>query len=244
MQFKTKPVNIPVNKEKLSGILFIPDAAGRKLLPSIVIFHGRGSSKKRYIDRGRALAKNGFLTLVFDFRGCGKSDGKFVDQTIARGFEDAVAGYDYLTAQSLCDKNKIGVFGGSFGGYQAALLTEKRIVASLILAAPAIYQDQWWDKIPEIMDLEEKALYRRQSEFHNTKAMLAIQKYSGPILIIQHEKDEIVPHRVTQAYYDNAINASLREKQIIPNAPHAIHKQNFLKQSTNIIATWFLKTLT
>lgn len=238
-----KSVSIPVKSENLSGLLYIPKDIESKKLPSIVIFHGRGSSKKRYEDRGIALAEKGFLTLIFDFRGCGDSDGKFSEQTIEMGFEDAVAGYEFLKKHFLCDTNKFGVLGGSFGGYQAALLSGKYPIKSLILAAPAIYQDEWWNIVPEDMDPERKGLYRQQSGFEQTKAIAAIRKYPGKILVIEHEKDEVIPHRVTEAYYQNAIKAKLRKKKTIPHAPHALHDQPYINQSIGIVAQWFMETL-
>lgn len=236
-------VPIPVNNEKLSGLLFIPKSIGNKKFPSVVIFHGRGSSKKRYVDRAQALAEKGFLTLVFDFRGCGESDGDFRKQTIAMGFEDAVAGYEFLKSQSLCDSKRLGVLGGSYGGYQAALVSGRFPITSLILAAPAIYQDEWWNIVPESKDTLRTGLYRQQSGFEKTKAIRAIRKYSGKILIIEHEKDEIIPQRITEAYYQNALQASLKKKKIIPNAPHALHDKIFLDQSIQIVTEWFAETL-
>jgi uncharacterized protein len=111
---KIQQVSIPVKSEKLAGLLYIPENPGNKRLPSVVIFHGRGSSKKRYMDRGKALAEKGIMTLIFDFRGCGESDGDFSKQTIAMGYEDAVTGYKFLKNHSVCDQSQIGVFGGSF----------------------------------------------------------------------------------------------------------------------------------
>ncbi len=238
-----QPVSIPVGSEKMAGLLYVPDHKEDKKFPSVVIFHGRGSSKKRYQDRAQALAEKGFLTLVFDFRGCGESDGNFSEQTIAMGFEDAVAGYDFLKNNPLCDQNRVGVLGGSFGGYQAALLSGKYPIKSLILAAPAIYQDEWWDIVPETMSPERKGLYRQQGGFDETKSMEAIVKYPDQILIIEHEKDEIIPQRVTEAYYKNALSAKSKERNVIPDAPHALHDQKYLVQSIKLVTEWFTKTL-
>jgi esterase/lipase len=243
MNFNAEQITIKIASEKLAGLLFIPQLINNSTLPSIVIFHGRGSSKKRYLDRAQALVEHGFLTLVFDFRGCGESDGKLIDKTNAMGFEDALAGYDFLVSHKLCDKKRVGILGGSFGGYQAALLSEKRPIHSLVLAAPDIYQDEWWNMVPETMDPERKGLYKQQSGFENTKAMKAINKYSGSILIIEHEQDEIIPQRITQSYYDNAVRAAVREKKIIYNAPHALYDQKFLTESKHIVTSLFVKTL-
>ncbi len=240
---KIQPVTVPVRDEYISGLLYVPELSNDRKLPSVVILHGRGSSKKRYADRGEALAKMGILTLVFDFRGCGESDGDFKNQTIAMGFEDAVAGYEFLKNQPQCDSKRLGVLGGSFGGYQAALLAGTYSIPSLVLAAPAIYQDDWWNIVPESMDPGRKELYRKQSGFEGTKSMDAVSKYNGKILIMEHEKDEIIPQRVTEAYYRNAVHAQLKEKKIIVNAPHALHDKIYIDQSIKIVCDWFSKTL-
>ncbi|MBI5151606.1 MAG: alpha/beta fold hydrolase [Candidatus Pacebacteria bacterium] len=238
-----QPVSISVGSEKLSGLLYIPQNVNNTKFPSVVIFHGRGSNKNRYVDRGEVLVEKGILTLIYDFRGCGESDGYLKKQTIAMGFADAVAGYEFLKNHPLCDKNRLGVLGGSFGGYQAALLSEKYPITSLVLSVPAIYQDKWWNVVPETMDPERKNLYKQQSGLENTKAIRAIRKYSEKILVIEHENDEVIPHKVIEAYYSNASNAKLKEMKIIPNAPHALHDQLFVKQSIDIVVKWFMKTL-
>lgn len=179
-------VSIPVKSEKMSGLLYVPKSTGDKL-PSVIIFHGRGSSKKRYMDRAQALSEKGFLTLVFDFRGCGESEGNFNKQTIAMGFEDAVAAYEFLKKHSFCNPNRLGVLGGSFGGYQAVLVSGQFSIQSLILAAPAIYQDEWWDIVPESMDPMRTGLYRQQSGFEKTKAIGIIRNYTGKLLIVEQE---------------------------------------------------------
>ncbi len=242
MNIDIQNVIIPVGNEKLSGLLYVPKLLTRKI-PSVVILHGRGSSKKRYDDRAMVIADKGILTLTFDFRGCGESDGRFIDQTIKMGFEDTLAGYDYLVSQPSCDTKRIGVLGGSFGGYQAALLAQHRPVKSLILVAPAIYQDEWWNIVPETMDPERKALYRQQADISETKAMKAIKKYSGKLLVVEHEKDELIPKSITQSYFDTATKTAKRDKQVIPSAPHALHDQVFLQQSCDIVSEWFAYTL-
>lgn len=242
MKIDINTVEIKSGNEKLAGLIYIPQKT-ENYIPSVVIFHGRGSSKKRYDDRARAIAKYGILTLVFDFRGCGESGGKLENQTIKMGYEDALAVYDFLASLPQCDTSRIGVIGGSFGGYQAVLLADQRPVKSLILAAPAIYQDEWWNVVPETMDPEKKALYRQQSDIADTKAIKAIRKYNGQLLVIEHEKDEVIPRRITQSYYDNAVIAIKREKKVILNAPHALHAQIYLQQSCDIVSGWFNNTL-
>src|SRR3990170_3439400 len=140
-----KPVKIEGKSYSLAGTLFMPDSPQN--LPAVVFYHGMVSqSKPRYNKRAEILAENGIAALTFDFRGCGESAGKIGELLISDWFNDAILTYDYLSEQSFVDKNRIGISGKSFGGYMAAMVCAKRDVKSIVLQAPAIYADSWFNK--------------------------------------------------------------------------------------------------
>lgn len=240
----TLRITFLVNGEKLIGDLYIPDNKDGKL-PGVVIYHGSGSSKKRHEDRAVALAEAGFITFNFDFRGCGESDGDFADQTISKSYQDALGGYDVLISSPLLDRSRVGIWGGSYGGYLATLVTKSRPVKSLLLAAPAIFSDDWREVPVTKIEEEEKEMFRREAELNkkNTEALKLISDFKGSLLIEEHEKDEIIPHRIVKAYYDAAVNASPKSHVVIKNSPHALHDEKFRKESSKIAVGWFKKTL-
>lgn len=240
--FTVEPVKFFIGTEALAGLKYVPEHAQHSL-PAVLIFHGRGSSKKRYIDRAEVLTQAGFLTLIFDFRGCGESDGNFVDQTLVKGWEDAVASYDFLISDSRVDTKRIGVWGGSYGGYLAALLSTERRVSSLLLAAPAIYQDEWWDIAIESFGEKLPHIYHDQKNLDTVKPMKALETYAGNLLVVEHEFDEIIPSRIPQAYYDHAIKAQLREYTILPNTQHILIDAGVRADSIEITREWFVRTL-
>lgn len=239
--FKTKKVSIPVKNQKMDGTLYTPDSNKDKL-PSIVIFHGRGSSQARYTDRAEALAQTGFLTLIFSFRGCGDSDGEFSEQTIKMGHEDALAGYDFLLQQDKADKSRIGVYGGSYGGYQASLLTKYRAINSLILSVPAQYLNREWEIVPETMK-EEHQQYRNGNDFSDSIAIEAIAKYTNPLLVVPHELDNICPAQQTDAFFKHANLSSKKEKIVINGVGHPLIEKEDRDYSNKITADWFKETL-
>lgn len=241
MKFTIKPVFIPVKKQKMRGTLYIPDSIEKKL-PSVVVLHGRGSSQARYTDRAEALAEAGFLTLIFSFRGCGESDGDFAEQTIKMGHEDAIAGYDFLLQQDKVDKNRVGVYGGSYGGYHASLLTQHRSVNSLILSVPALYLNSEWELVPETMK-DEHQKYRNGDDFSDSIAIKAIAKYEGPLLLVPHELDDICPAKQTDAFFDHAVLASKKEKIVIDGVGHPLIEKKDREKSNKITVAWFKETL-
>lgn len=242
MKYKIREVKIPVEDQFMDGSLYFPDTTEKPIL-SVVIFHGRGSQKSRYTDRAEALAQNGFITLIFSFRGCGESDGDFSDQTPAMGLQDGIAAYDFLAKQNNVDTNRIGVWGGSFGGYIAALLTNERPVHSLILAAPALYRNDWWDTVLEKLSEGESQNYRNGTNFSDNRAIVAIQKYTGPILLIRHEFDEVCPKAQTQSYLQNAKSSTMTKEVVISNLGHRLEKPEHRKESNDATVEWFKNTL-
>ena len=237
---KVKECTFSSGGERIDGTIYFPEGKGK--FPGVVIYHGLGSRKDRYTDRAQVLAKNGIVTLNFSFRGCGKSGGDFKVQTVRNGMQDALSGFYHLTSYTEIDKEKIGVYGGSCGGYLAALITEKRPVKSLILSAPAIYKDEWWDRSAESIAYETSE-YRHSGENFNTKAITAIKNYPGSLLVIKHEKDEVIPERVTNAYFNQATSVQKKKMHVIKNAKHSLHDQKFRNESNKITAEWFKETL-
>jgi dipeptidyl aminopeptidase/acylaminoacyl peptidase len=241
--FSSTSVSIKSDDQTMVGTLFIPDHNKNEKLPSVVIYHGRGSSQKRYIDRAQHLAEHGIVALIFSFRGCGDSDGDFAEQTIVNGYHDALAGFDYLMSQNITDRERVGVWGGSYGGYQATLVSKARDFKSLLLSVPANYKDKWWDIVPESVLGDEKEAFRKSDDFFDTKAIKAIERWQKPLMVIIHENDDILPEKLTMNYYHAAKNASKKELRVIKNAPHALYDEKFRQESNRITTEWFLETL-
>ena len=99
-----RQVEFKVGNETLRGSLFVPKGKGP--FPGVVFYHGRGSSRKRYLEISKRLEESGIMAFAFDFRGCGESDGVFKDQTQRMGIDDARAGLEFLLGQNV-DKNRM-----------------------------------------------------------------------------------------------------------------------------------------
>lgn len=242
MRFTTTDVKISVGSQQLDGRLYTP-AGDKKSYPAVVFFHGRGSQKSRYFDRAEALAKEGVITLIFSFRGCGESDGELDLQTPAMSYDDALAGYDSLASQHLVDSERIGVWGGSFGGYLASFVVASRAVKSLVLEAPAIYRSVWWNTPLEAVPDDVKQNYRGGADFASNLAISSIRGYKGSVLLIRHELDVVCPRHQAQFYLDNASSAVLREEKEIKGVGHRLVEEKHLVESTRITVDWYKKTL-
>ena len=75
------------NKEKLLGILHLPDKKTKKL---VIVCHGFASNKNSlWIPKlCNTLAKKGYTALRFDFSGNGQSEGKFENSNCEKEKQD------------------------------------------------------------------------------------------------------------------------------------------------------------
>lgn len=120
----------------LSGELVLPATQGRH--PAIVFLHGSGA-EGRWASRYLAskFARAGFVALIFDKRGVGKSTGDWQKSTFEDLAADAAAGVRFLAEQREVDPGRIGVYGHSQGGTISPLVAERSSLAFLIASAAA-----------------------------------------------------------------------------------------------------------
>jgi len=232
-----KQVEFKVGNLTLRGTLYTPKGSGP--FPGIVIFHGRGSSRKSYDQLSQRLAEMGFLVHNFDFRGCGKSDGVLEEGTQRMGIDDARAGLEILLKQNL-DRNRIGIVGSSFGGFVGAVLAGEYDIKSMALRAPAVYPNETLDTYVDSIE----GLKFPKEKWLESIAYKEIQKFKGKLLLVESEKDEVVASWVVKAYFENAITATKKELSIQKGAPHSLSATpKFKKEFEDKVIEWFSETL-
>src|SRR5699024_9954045 len=113
---------------KLQGILIYPvDFEGGQEYPLITTVHGGPESHynngwlTRYSSPGQVAAGDGFFVFYPNYRGStgrGEAFAKSSQADMAGAeFDDIVAGVDELIKAGIADSARIGVTGGSYGGY-------------------------------------------------------------------------------------------------------------------------------
>ena len=101
----------------------------------LVFCHGLLSDKSgSYEGRCERAVAEGYNAVRFDFRGCGESDGAFVDHPLSSRIADLGAVLDYFDAESYT------LFGSSFGGKTAfhTAVRDERVTA-IAARAPVTY---------------------------------------------------------------------------------------------------------
>ena len=236
MPTRDEPVYLRVESEHILGTLIMPGT----LIPGVLFVHGWGGDQRQYLDRARALAALGCVCLTFDLRGHAQTKSRYETVSREEGLRDVLAAYDFLAAQHNVDVDRIAVVGSSYGGYLAALLTALRPVKWLALRAPALYKDSDW-KLPKYRLGSEQKLerYRRLPvRPDESRALRACAAFSGDVLIVESERDTVIPHQVVVNYREACVSAKSLTYRAIPGADHALTGESCQSAYTNLLVSW------
>jgi carboxymethylenebutenolidase len=114
---------------RIQAYLYRPEGDGP--FPAVIYNHGSRSGRERqsvpFEHIGRLLTGAGYVALVSERRGYGRSDGLTWPEDVGRKHgrvvarldeetDDVLAAVDFLLAQAFVDAKRLGVMGWSFGG--------------------------------------------------------------------------------------------------------------------------------
>lgn len=145
---------IPADLDAIVATLFLPDVAGAKRpVPVVICTHGLTGSRigscYRFVHLGRRLANAGVACVTFDFRGCGESDGRFIDLTCQRLQDDLRAVVQWAAMHQALDVSRVGLCGSSFGAFTAA-----RVAPEI----PGLRALAFWAGVASPRDLFQRAM--------------------------------------------------------------------------------------
>jgi alpha/beta superfamily hydrolase len=245
---KTETAWIECENARLYAEIYIPDAAPALAL---LICHGlnaRGSQGLRiYAQLAEAACKEGFVALVFDFRGVGKSTGDF-DYGMGER-QDVKCALNYLASKPEVASNSIFVVGHSLGGAVSlyALRNETRVKGLVLWSTPknhdynvrkfiartrgklGLYTFVILSRIDKIFNVSRlftlevygirlRQRYVREKLMKINECEAASKLHGIPLLIIIGEKDIIVGVDEAQEIYKAANEP--KTLQIIESADH------------------------
>ncbi|MBO7764269.1 MAG: alpha/beta fold hydrolase [Bacteroidales bacterium] len=221
--------------------------------PMAILMHGFMSSKRLYpIPRiAKELARLGIGSISFDFNAHGKSEGKFIDMTIANEISDAKAVFDYVC--TLPYVTEVAFVGHSQGGVIAGMLAgqledESRKPLCMVQMAPAaVLKDDAiagqcmnakYDPVnpPEYVNVMFHKLGRtfimaaQQLPIYETSS-----RYTGKVCLIHGKDDKIVPFSYGEKYHELYKNSDLH---LIEGEGHMMRNK---KEEIVGIVTTFLK---
>ena len=178
----------------------------------LIVLPGYSSSKARQKTHAEAMVSaTDTSALVIDFSGHGVSPFELNDTRPAQHFLELIYVFDWIKQKY--PEATISVSGSSYGGFLAVQLTKYREFDKLVLRAPAIYKpsafyDLWSIRMNNIEKyVAQMRVYRTDSEALAKHPLLTrAASFKGSVLVVVHDKDEVIPHETTDAYI-KAFNA-------------------------------------
>lgn len=196
---------------EIPAYLTLPKGISEKNLPTIIFPHGGPWARDFWGYNGYAqfFANRGYAVLSMNFRGSTGYGKKFLDagnKQWGRLMQDDITwGVKYLVAEGIADPKRVGIFGGSYGGY--ATLAGVTTTPDLYAAGVELFGPSnlitLMESIPPYWEAGRQMFYQRMGDptTPEGKAMLierspltSAAKIKTPLMIAQGANDPRVNH--------------------------------------------------
>jgi dipeptidyl aminopeptidase/acylaminoacyl peptidase len=196
---------------EIPAYLTLPKGIADKNLPTIMFPHGGPWARDFWGYNGYAqfFANRGYAVLSMNFRGSTGYGKKFLDagnKEWGRKMQDDVTwGVKYMVDEGIADPKRVGIFGGSYGGY--ATLAGVTVTPDLYAAAVELFGPSnlitLMESIPPYWEAGRQMFYQRMGNptTPEGKALLverspltSAAKIKTPLMIAQGANDARVNH--------------------------------------------------
>jgi dipeptidyl aminopeptidase/acylaminoacyl peptidase len=197
---------------EIPAYLTLPKGVEAKNLPAVILPHGGPWYRDTwgYNAFAQFLANRGYAVLQPNFRGSTGYGKKFIDasnkQWGDKMQDDITWGAKYLIAQGIADSKRVGIMGGSYGGYATlagVAFTPDVYAAGVSIVGPSNLITLL-ESIPPYWEQIRKLFYERMGDPNTPegKAQLlrqspltSAEKIKTPLLVIQGANDPRVNKR-------------------------------------------------
>ena len=245
---------------KIHGQLFVPKD-GKSTHPALIFTHGGPPRQMllgfQYMDyyhnayaENQYLASRGYVVLSVNYR-LGIMYGydfQHPPHTVWKGaseYDDVVAGAHYLQSLPSVDKSKIGLWGGSYGGFLTAMgLARNSDIFSAGVDFHGVHD--WsafigeWEDNPNVAPDYKEALKLAWDSSPDS----SVDKWRSPVLLIQGDDDRNVPFSQTVDLAERLRNQGVSyEELIFPDEIHGFLMYKSWVRAYTATADYFDKKL-
>ena len=199
---------------KIHGQLFIPKSLGKdEKMPAVLFFHG-GSRRQMLLGFhhmnyyhntyaiNQLLASKGYVVLSVNYRS-GIGYGMEFREALEYGaggaseYKDVLAGAKYLQGLPNVDADRIGLWGGSYGGYLTAMGLARN--SNIFKAGIDVHGVFDWNPVikgfmPGYNKLEESEFSKLA---YNSSPIAFMDGWESPVLLVHGDDDRNVPFSET-----------------------------------------------
>ncbi len=250
---KRENIFLKADNIELSAEVFFPDTSVQPY-PALCLCHGIPATIYNPAEHGYpALAEKfcaaGFMTLIFNFRGTGRSQGNI---DLLGWSYDLKAAIDYMYSLEEVDRSRLALLGSSGGAAVSVYVasTDARISYVVTLACPAYFSFLKDNQGESLINHFRNIGAIRDEDFpHSIDEWLEgfdtispirwIDKISPrPLLLIHGDSDELVPVEHASRLYEQAKEP--KEIAIITGAGHRLRLED---RAIDTALTWLRKNV-
>lgn len=197
---------------EIPAYLTIPKGSNGKNLPTVLYIHGGpwGRDSWGYHSYAQFLANRGYAVLQPNFRASTGYGKKFLNagnnEWGQKMQDDITWGKKYLVEQGIADPKRVGIMGGSYGGYAAlagVAFTPDEYAASVAIVPPSNLQTLL-DSIPPYWEAIRATFYKRMGDPRTPEGLAQMKRQSPhahadkiktPLMVVQGANDPRVKQR-------------------------------------------------
>ena len=236
---------------ELSGWLYQP-AVGNGPYPTVISYHGgpEGQSRPSFSYTFQALLSQGIAVFSPNVRGSSGFGKEFVnlDNGALRtnGIKDIEACYNYVVESGFADKSKVGIMGGSYGGYMVmAGITEypDMFAAAANLFGVVNFITFFEETEPWMAAISKVEYGDPDTEADMLRALSPINKVAvvkTPTIVLHGANDTNVPVVEAEQVVENLKKRNIPVEYILfQDEGHGWRKTSNKVMSTVSIVNWF-----
>ncbi|HEX8567121.1 MAG TPA: S9 family peptidase [Pyrinomonadaceae bacterium] len=197
---------------EIPAFLTLPKGAAAKNLPAIIVPHGGPWARDfwGYNSMAQFLANRGYAVLQPNFRASTGYGKKFLNagnnEWGQKMQDDLTYGVRYLVEQGIADPKRVGIMGGSYGGYATlagVTFTPELYAAAVAIVAPSNLRTLL-ETIPPYWEAGRTIFYKRMGDPNTPEGKAQIERQSPlshvakiktPLLVVQGANDPRVNKR-------------------------------------------------
>ncbi|MGI8961686.1 MAG: S9 family peptidase [Bryobacteraceae bacterium] len=260
---KPQPVTITAaDGMEVHGQIFVPpDIKGRQQRhPALIFFHG-GSRRQMllgfhymyYYSNAYALnqylANQGYIVLSVNYRsgigyGLNFREALNYGATGASEFNDVVGAGLYLKSRPDVDPKRVGLWGGSYGGYLTALGLAR--ASDLFAAGVDFHGVHDWNQVIEnfVPAYDPKAQAEVARLAFDSSPLASVKSWKSPVLLIHGDDDRNVPFSQTVQLVEALRRQRVDfEELVIPDEIHDFLMYQHWVKAYNATADFFARKL-
>ena len=240
---------------QIPALLYVPHAEalrGSASPPAIVHVHGGPTGQHlRWWDRASQwFANNGYVVLAPNIRGSTGYGREFQEANRGdwggRDLQDVVKGVDWLAKEGIADAKRIGVYGGSYGGFMTLMVLTQapdKFAAGVSLVGVVSWKTLYDTTRGDLRDYLERELgdpAKVPDLYRDRSPLTHVSKIKAPLLVLQGANDPRVPQSEAKLMTD-ALKAAGKtfDQHVYEGEGHGFRTRENAIDSVRRATEWF-----